>query len=437
MNDRKILALYRQRDPRALSESRFAYGEECRQIALNILDNAEEADAVCLEVLEKAVEELAETGPCNVRVYLLRATHRRALEIYWQGEKAHGRERHFSTVTEELSECATAMEEPITLAGFRKANKAFVGFFRKLGAEGRDMFICRYFWGDTLGEISRRFGVSEDKVAATLYRARKRLRKVANETELYMDDVKGMTYYMESIPSSMLVAAHGEGKRFRKLIPWGIGIAAVVVVVLCYPYLREAINVDLSLRSPDWQDPQLEATGEEEDQKKPLPPRYPTALNTPVKLGKTTLTATDVTDTTVTLTVVKEDDTPIYGMIYDGIKNALASTEKDYKVNGHVIKPYSLKLSVDGGETVYAFPTAPGTYEIVVSFASLRNSETYEMLDLLGVYAYIGEEGVPVTVSFDLTLPEEDTTAADTDEGAADPGTEAVTADPDTGTATP
>lgn len=429
MKDRKILALYRARDPRATTESRIAYGEACRQLAINILDNAEEADAVFTEVLEKAVEDMAETGLCNVQVNLLRATHRRALEVYWQSEKTRGRERHFSTVTEELSECAVPMDSSITLASYRNANRAFVGFFNKLGAEGRDIFICRYFYGDTLGEISRRFGISEEKVAAKLARMRQKFHKLATETELYVDEVRGMTYHMESLPPAMLVAAHGDDKRFRKMIPWIIAGAVVVAAVICYPYLQEIINTDLTLRGPDWRDPQADETLAEE-QKKPLPPQAK-PLHTPVPLGATTLTATAVTETTLTLRVEKGDDTPIYAMIYDGIQNALASTEEGYKVDGALIRYYTLKLSVDGGETVYALPAKAGTYEVVVDFSSIRNGN-YPMLELLGIYAYIGEDETPVTVSFDLTVPEEETTATDTEEEATATDTEEETTALDT-----
>ncbi|MBQ9151588.1 MAG: hypothetical protein IJX72_05000, partial [Clostridia bacterium] len=52
---------------------------------------------------------------------------------------------------------------------------------------------------------------------------------------------------------------------------------------------------------------------------------------------------------------------------------------------------------------VYRLPTAPGTYEIVVDFTSVRNG-TYPMQEIIGLYAYIGEDEEPVTERFSLEV---------------------------------
>jgi RNA polymerase sigma-70 factor (ECF subfamily) len=39
------------------------------------------------------------------------------------------------------------------------------------------VFICRYFYSDSIGEIARRFGLSESKVKSMLHRARGKLKK--------------------------------------------------------------------------------------------------------------------------------------------------------------------------------------------------------------------------------------------------------------------
>lgn len=424
MKDCEILALFRQKDPKAIDESRMAYGDACRQLASNLLDNAEEAEAVFEAVLVATAKELGEGGPSNVEAYLIKATHRAALEAYWEHSKTRGKDCHFHTVTDELTECPTPMSNSITLTGIRRASKTFEGFFKKLGAEGRDIFICRYFYGDSLAEIARRFGLNETQVAAKLTRMRKRFHRLAEREEMYIDEVRGMTFYMETLPGDMILAAHKGDKRWRRGIPFGIVGVVVVVVLLVYPYLQEAINTDLTLRPSDWRDTQEDGTLVDGAQPKPDLPA-PNPMNVPVTLGDTTLMATAVTDTTVTLKVIKKDATPIYAMIYDRKNEALASTEEGYKVGGAVIRYRTLKLSVDGGDTVYTFPTLPGTYEVVVNFASLRNG-SYSIQDLLGVYAYMGEEDAPPsTVCFDLTVPaaEEETTAPDT----TDNGTESDT----------
>ena len=50
-------------------------------------------------------------------------------------------------------------------------------FLRGLGEEGRNIFVRRYFYLDSVREIADRFRVSESKVKSQLFRLRNRLRE--------------------------------------------------------------------------------------------------------------------------------------------------------------------------------------------------------------------------------------------------------------------
>ena len=69
------------------------------------------------------------------------------------------------------------------------------------------------------------------------------------------------------------------------------------------------------------------------------------------------------------------------------------------------------RLYVNGAEQpVYRFPTAPGTYEVVIDFTSIRNG-TYPMREYVGLYAYIGKDGEMVTERFSLEVVAQTTEA--------------------------
>ena len=210
---------------------------------------------------------------------------------------------------------------------------------------------------------------------------------------------------MSHIDDDMILAAHAPRKRVRQFIPYAVAACLIVVVALVFPYLRAVINVDSSFDRGD------AMNKEEAGAMDPSESLDSTSQNIPVSLGGTTVTLTDTTGTTATFTVVKTDDTPIYAMLYDLREGALASTEPDYKDNGIIIRPNTIRLYVNGAEQpVYRFPTAPGTYEIVVDFASIRNG-TYPMREYMGLYAYIGKDGEPVTERFSLEVIPEETQA--------------------------
>ena len=53
---------------------------------------------------------------------------------------------------------------------------ALNGFLESLTAEKRGIFLRRYWYLDSIADISKRFGCSESKVKTTLFRSRNRLR---------------------------------------------------------------------------------------------------------------------------------------------------------------------------------------------------------------------------------------------------------------------
>ena len=50
------------------------------------------------------------------------------------------------------------------------------GFLRGLPAEMRRVFVCRYFYAESIGEIAARQGASESKIKSMLLRSRLRLK---------------------------------------------------------------------------------------------------------------------------------------------------------------------------------------------------------------------------------------------------------------------
>jgi hypothetical protein len=225
----------------------------------------------------------------------------------------------------------------------------------------------------------------------------------------------------------MVQSAHGPRKRLRRAVPWLISICLVAAVVWAFPYLRPLINTDLTLRGPTWN--QNNGDGEAEVPNKPDPNTIRKQGET-VTLGSHTGKLNRVTETAAVFTVTKTDSQPLYVMLYDRMGDALASTEPDYKEDGVIIRPHTIRLTVEGMEGVlYEIPSAPGTYEITVDFTSIRNG-TYPMEEYLGMYAYVGEDREMIRALFSLeVIPEETGAAADGEtDGASDTETALETA---------
>lgn len=424
MENKQILELFLRRDEGALAESERCFGYACTRLAQNILESGGDAEACTREALRLAWESIPPESPENLGAYLLKITRRLALERY-NASHAAKRGTHLFTITmDELSECVSGQDTDFQKGFDRETVEVRVGarirrFLDKQPREVRELFLCRYFYADSLGEISRRFGWSEDRIHTRLRRTRQRLRHFLENEDGGAGgfDPDTLARGLNHMDDAAILAAHGRGKRVRHLIPW-LGAACIVsVVAVSFPFLREVINTDLTLRAPDWRK-ELYGSHEVGSAAQDDPSSHPWVNpGLPATVGETTFTVTDVTDTTATVTLVKKDSTPVYAAVYDLRGDALGCTQPDYKVNGALIQPYTLLLYVDGAtEPTYELPTAPGTYTVTVDVSRIRNG-AYPMRDCMGFFSYTGEDGAPETVYFSvLTETDESERGSDSED---------------------
>ena len=415
MDDITLSELYLRQDPRAVEESLAAYGYYCRRIAMNILAGEREAEICVRKAAQETLEAVGHRQeiPTDLSICLQKQTRRCALALYESDHSAKRGYNLFSDIPEELKECLPSpipspSEPSATSKDAPAVGDLLTCFLRKRSKETRDIFICRYFYADSLTEIARRFGINENRI-------RPRLRKTCRQLSVFLAQeaasaplsVDELVHGFGCISDDMIRSAHEGRKQTRRLIPWVIAACAAGILAVSFPYLREVINTDLILRDPDW-DQDKEQVGDAEIPHKPAEESI-LGIGSFVSLGGSSGTITAVTDTTVTLTLVKTDDTPLYAAVYDRMGDALACTDPNYKVDGVTIRPGRIKIYVDGHPNpAIELPTAPGTYSLVVDFSAIRKG-AYPMEDYIGFFSYIGKNGAPVAAYVSLILPEETT----------------------------
>lgn len=182
MEDNEILALYVARNEQATAESRAKYGPYCLRIALNILDHMQEAEECVNQALDRAWESIPPARPANFCAYLSKITRELALDRFKARKSAKRGDSLFQASLDELNECIPAGSTGFG-SGFdneteaRRMGESINRFLRKQPREVRDVFICRYFYSDSIGEITDRFGLTESRVHTILRRSRIKLRK--------------------------------------------------------------------------------------------------------------------------------------------------------------------------------------------------------------------------------------------------------------------
>ena len=176
MNDSQIVALFFARDQRAIDETDAKYGNYCHCIVRNILQNNEDAEEAVSDTYLALWNAIPPHKPAVLRTFLGKVARRTALK---QWEKLHTQKRGGGEVAlalEELSEYLSDGSTPETAMETAELTKILNAFLRQLPKAERQVFVCRYWYLDSVAVIAERFGFSQSKVKSMLARTRLKLR---------------------------------------------------------------------------------------------------------------------------------------------------------------------------------------------------------------------------------------------------------------------
>lgn len=176
MDDKGIVRLYFERNERAIDETSKKYGKYCFSIANNILSNREDAEESVNDTYLDAWNSIPPHRPNSLALFLGKITRRISIDLYRRknAQKRGGGE--MALVLDELYQCIadeTDIEKEFEKRHLSQVINAFVEF---LPRNEQKVFICRYWYMDSIQSISKRFGYSESKVKSMLFRTREKLR---------------------------------------------------------------------------------------------------------------------------------------------------------------------------------------------------------------------------------------------------------------------
>lgn len=180
MEDQTIVALYWARDPRAVAESSAKYGSYCLSIARQILSDPRDAEESVNDTWVGAWRSMPPHKPQLLRAFLGKITRRISLNrLRGAGTLSRGGGQA-ELALEELAECADGQSGEDALEQ-RELVRLIDAFLDALPDTEQRVFVCRYWYLDSIADIAARFGFSESKVKSMLHRTRIRLRRRLEE----------------------------------------------------------------------------------------------------------------------------------------------------------------------------------------------------------------------------------------------------------------
>ena len=177
MDDNQIVDLYFARSENAILETDSKYGSYCYSIAYNILTNKEDSEESVSDTYMAAWNAMPPRRPSILSTFLGKITRHLSIDR-WRSRNAYKRGGgEIVLALDELEECIPD-SQTVELVLERRELAVFLNRFLDGQPEvERSVFLCRYWYLDSLADIAEHFGFSESKVKSMLHRIRGRLRR--------------------------------------------------------------------------------------------------------------------------------------------------------------------------------------------------------------------------------------------------------------------
>ena len=175
MDESLIVDLLWQRSEDALTVCVSQFGAYCHRIAMNVLRNGDDANECVNETWLKVWNAIPPAKPTKLRAFIGKITRNISINRY-NSDHAKKRARVVEIAIEELADI------PAPQADDGEVTSVINAFLRTEPERNADIFIKRYWYLQSVKDISAEYGWSENRVAALLFRIRNRL-KIKLESE--------------------------------------------------------------------------------------------------------------------------------------------------------------------------------------------------------------------------------------------------------------
>ncbi len=175
MDDPKIIELYYQRSEQAIRETDAKYGAYCRSIALNILSVWEDAEECVNDTWHAAWNRMPPDLPRCLRAFLGRITRNLSISRF-RANHAQKRYQGMEVLLSELDDCVPDGGSVEQAADARALSALICGWLDSLGEDDCTLFVRRYWHGDAVKDLARKWGCTAGQMAQRMLRLRRELK---------------------------------------------------------------------------------------------------------------------------------------------------------------------------------------------------------------------------------------------------------------------
>ena len=176
MEDSKIIKLFFDRSEEAITELSEKYGKVCKSVAENILNNHRDSEECVSDAFLAVWNTIPPQKPEHLLSYVCRIVRNLAIKKY-HANTAQKRNSIYDVALDEIKECfpsSVSVEDEIESVEF---SKEIDRFLESMDKQSRILFVRRYYYSDSIEELSELFRTSKHNISVRLSRIRKNLKK--------------------------------------------------------------------------------------------------------------------------------------------------------------------------------------------------------------------------------------------------------------------
>ena len=185
MEDYRIIELFFGRQEQAIMELSEKYGNLCYKIAMNILNNRQDAEECVNDTYLASWNNIPPERPKPLRTYVCRIVRNLSIKKF-HSNTALKRNSFYDVALDELESCipsAATLEDAVDAEELAERINRFL---ETLDEKDRIMFVRRYWFSDFVSEIAAKFQMSSHNATVRLTRIRKKLEKFLLKEGFYI-----------------------------------------------------------------------------------------------------------------------------------------------------------------------------------------------------------------------------------------------------------
>lgn len=176
MEDNEIIDLFYARSEQAILALSEKYGPICRKVAVNILKNPLDAEECINDAYLGVWNTIPPQRPGRLSAYVCRIVRNLSITKY-HANTAVKRNSFYDAALDELEDCLASPQTVESEWSVRELSRLIDDFLDTLDQESRVMFVRRYWYADSIGDLALSMKRSRNSVSTRLSRIRGKLKK--------------------------------------------------------------------------------------------------------------------------------------------------------------------------------------------------------------------------------------------------------------------